>query len=143
MQKDPETFAIIGAAMEFQERGIPFKAEVALPIHYKKKLLACPYRADFVCFESVIVETKGCWNAQLNTAMETQLKEQYLKDNKCEYGVYLVGWFNCPQWDVLDSRTPPAETLEEARKRFDDQATALSTAGITIRAFVLNTALRS
>jgi GxxExxY protein len=53
MQKDPETFAIIGAAMEvhrelgrgflelvyqtalaleFQDRGIPFKAEVALPI---------------------------------------------------------------------------------------------------------------
>jgi len=92
---------------------------------------------------TVIVETKGCWNAQLNTAMETQLKEQYLKDNKCEYGVYLVGWFNCPQWDASDSRKPPAETLEEARKRFDDQATALSTVRITIRAFVLNTALRS
>jgi hypothetical protein len=92
---------------------------------------------------TVIVETKGCWNAQLNTAMETQLKEQYLKDKKCEYGVYLVGWLNCPKWYALDSRKPPAETLEEARKRFDDQATALSTAGITIRAIVLNMALRS
>ncbi len=71
MQKDPETFAIIGAAMEFQERGIPFKAEVALPIHYKKKLLACPYRADFVCFESVIVETKAI--ATLTGADEAQL----------------------------------------------------------------------
>jgi GxxExxY protein len=80
MQKDPETFAIIGAAMEvhrelgrgflelvyqtalaleFQERAIPFKAEVALPIRYKNKLLTCAYRADFVCFESVIVETKA------------------------------------------------------------------------------------
>jgi len=80
MQKDPETFAIIGAAMEvhrelgrgflelvyqtalaleFQERGIPFKAEVSLPIRYKSRLLTCAYRADFVCFESVIVETKA------------------------------------------------------------------------------------
>ncbi|PYJ77113.1 MAG: hypothetical protein DME69_11540 [Verrucomicrobia bacterium] len=52
MQKDPETFAIIGAAMEFQERGIPFKAEVALPIH-------------------VIVETKAI--ATLTGADEAQL----------------------------------------------------------------------
>jgi GxxExxY protein len=92
MQKDPETFAIIGAAMEvhrelgrgflelvyqtalaleFQDRVIPFKAEVALPIHYKNKLLTCAYRADFVCFESIIVETKaiatptGAYEAQL------------------------------------------------------------------------------
>ena len=92
MQKDPETFAIIGAAMEvhrelgrgflelvyqtalaleFQERGIPFNAEVALPIRYKKKLLTCAYRADFVCFESVIVETKAI--AALTSADEAQL----------------------------------------------------------------------
>ena len=92
MHKDPETFAIIGAAMEvhselgrgflelvyqtalaleFQERGIPFSAEVALPIRYKTKLLTCAYRADFVCFESVIVETKAI--ATLTSADEAQL----------------------------------------------------------------------
>jgi GxxExxY protein len=92
MQKDPETFAIIGAAMEvhrelgrgflelvyqtalaleFQERGIPFQAEVPLPIRYKNKLLTCAYRADFVCFESVIVETKAI--AGLTGADEAQL----------------------------------------------------------------------
>ena len=92
MQKDAETFAIIGAAMEvhrelgrgflelvyqtalaleFQERGIPFKAEVALPICYKNKLLTCAYRADFVCFESVMVETKAI--ATLTGADEAQL----------------------------------------------------------------------
>jgi GxxExxY protein len=92
MQKDPETFAIIGAAMEvhsqlgrgflelvyqtalaleFQEREIPFNAEVALPIRYKSKLLTCAYRADFVCFESVIVETKA--TATLTSADEAQL----------------------------------------------------------------------
>ena len=67
MQRDPETFAIIGAAMEvhrqlrqgflelvyqtalaleFQDRRIPYAAEVALPIKYKSKLLACAYRAE-------------------------------------------------------------------------------------------------
>src|SRR5437667_8748816 len=107
MQKDPETFAIIGAAMEvhrelgrgflelvyqtalaleFQERGIPFKAEVALPIHYKKKLLACPYRADFVCFESVIVETKAI--ATLTGADEAQLINE-LKATGLQRGLLL------------------------------------------------------
>jgi GxxExxY protein len=92
MNRDPETFAIIGAAMEvhrqlgrgflelvyqtalaleFEERAIPFKAEVALPISYKGKLLTCAYRADFVCFESVIVETKAI--AMLTGADEAQL----------------------------------------------------------------------
>jgi GxxExxY protein len=46
-------------AIEFQERGIPFKAEVALPVQYKGKLLTCGYRADFICFENVLVETKA------------------------------------------------------------------------------------
>ncbi len=92
MQKDPETFAIIGAAMEvhrelgrgflelvyqtalaleFQDRDIPFKAEVALPIHYKRRLLTCAYRADFVCLENAVVETKAI--ATLSGADEAQL----------------------------------------------------------------------
>lgn len=92
MQKDLESFAVIGAAMdvhrelgrgflelvyqtalalEFQERGIPLKAEVALPIRYKNNLLTSAYRADFVCFESVIVETKAI--ATLTSADEAQL----------------------------------------------------------------------
>jgi GxxExxY protein len=90
VEKDPETFVIIGAAMEvhrgrgflelvyqtalaleFQERAIPFKAEVALPIRYKGKLLTCAYRADFICFENVLVETKAI--ARLTSADDAQL----------------------------------------------------------------------
>ena len=92
VEKDPETFAIIGAAMEvhrelgrgflelvyqtalaleFQERGIPFKAEVALPVRYKGKLLTCVYRADFICFENVLVETKAI--SKLTSADDAQL----------------------------------------------------------------------
>jgi GxxExxY protein len=95
MQRDAETFAIIGAAMEvhrelghgflelvyqtalaleFQDRRIPYAAEVALPIKYKSKLLTCTYRADFICFNTVIVETKAI--AQLTNADDAQLINQ-------------------------------------------------------------------
>jgi GxxExxY protein len=107
MQKDPETFAIIGAAMEvhrelgrgflelvyqtalaleFQERGIPYNVEVALPIRYKNKLLTCAYRADFVCFESVIIETKAI--ATLTSTDEAQLINE-LKATGLQRGLLL------------------------------------------------------
>jgi GxxExxY protein len=92
MEKDLQSHAIIGAAMEvhrefgrgflelvyqtalsleFQERGIPFKAEVALPVRYKGKLLTCGYRADFVCFEDFLIEIKAI--TKLTTADDAQL----------------------------------------------------------------------
>jgi hypothetical protein len=54
---------------------------------------------------SVIIEVKGCWNKKdLDTAMATQLVGRYLKDNRCQYGLYLIGWFNCDKWDESDTR---------------------------------------
>ena len=79
-ERDPQTYAIIGCAMEvhrvlgcgfleavYQEalslelaaRNLPFSSEVALPIAYKGTMLACGYRADFVCYGEVIVEVKA------------------------------------------------------------------------------------
>jgi GxxExxY protein len=78
--RDPETFAIIGAAMEvhrelrhgfleavyqdalaveFASQGIPFERELRLEIKYKGGILASFYKADFVCFGSVLVECKA------------------------------------------------------------------------------------
>ena len=90
--RDPETYAIIGAAMEvhrelghgfleavYQEamalemtaRKIPFEREVPLPVHYKAQRLATNYRADFICFESVLLELKAI--SQLTGADEAQV----------------------------------------------------------------------
>src|SRR6185312_9377380 len=44
---------------ELQTRGVPCQAEVTYRIGYKGRPLAVHYRADFVCFDAVIVEVKA------------------------------------------------------------------------------------
>lgn len=46
-------------AIEFAERNIPFEREQTFSIGYKGRKLGCTYRADFVCFQAVIVEVKA------------------------------------------------------------------------------------
>jgi GxxExxY protein len=79
-ENDPQTYVIIGAAMEvhtilgdgflervYQEalarelerRSVPFDREVDVPVLYKGVRLDCGYRADFVCFGEIIVELKS------------------------------------------------------------------------------------
>ena len=76
--------------------------------------------------------------------MKTQLLERYLADNPCRHGLYLVGWFVCPQWEH-DSRlkSVPFLSLEAAKAFLDNQAEGISRDGVLIRSFVLNASLRS
>ncbi len=106
-QRDPQTHAIIGAAMEvhrhlgcgfleavyqeafqreLQERSIPFKREVQIPIFYKGSLLKAEYRADFICFDSVIVELKAL---QKLTGVEEAQVINYLKATRHGIGLLL------------------------------------------------------
>jgi GxxExxY protein len=85
--RDPQTYAIIGAAMEihrqlghgfleavYQEAAvielslakISFEREVHLPIRYKGTILPSQYRADFICFSEIIVEFKALSNITRN-----------------------------------------------------------------------------
>jgi GxxExxY protein len=95
--KDPETYEVIGAAMEvhselgqgfleavyhdalekeLKHRSIQREREYPLPVSYKGELLGTPYRADFLCYDSVIVEIKAI---KVITDIETAQVLNYLK----------------------------------------------------------------
>jgi GxxExxY protein len=79
-ERDPQTGAIIGAAIEVHrhlgrgfleyvyraplevellERGIPFKREVQYPVIYKGKKVGITFRVDLLCYDEIIVEIKA------------------------------------------------------------------------------------
>ena len=90
-----------------------------------------------------IIEVKGNWNEELGSAMNTQLRDRYLRENRCKEGLYLVAWFASPKWSDSDSRKSrcPKFTLTEAQDRFSKQAGDLSTDGFMIRSYILDSSL--
>ncbi len=98
--RDPQTHAIIGAAMavhselghgfleavyqeaferELQIKGIPYEREKEMRIDYRGQPLKANYRADFVCMGSIIVELKAL--ANLSGVEEAQVIN-YLKASR-------------------------------------------------------------
>jgi GxxExxY protein len=71
---------------ELTQRGLPFAREVPLPIRYKETVLQCVYKADFICYESVIVELKAL--SQLSTIEYAQVIN-YLKATGMQWGLLI------------------------------------------------------
>jgi GxxExxY protein len=105
--EDPETYAVIGAAMEvhrelrhgfvepiYQDalaveltlRKIPFEREKPLPVFYKGGILPSSYKADFVCFGSLLVECKAL---QAIGAIEEAQVLNYLRITKLTRAILL------------------------------------------------------
>ncbi len=103
--EDSRTYSIIGAAMEVNRklgrgflesvcqeamalemtaRGIPYRREVEIPVFYKQHRLNALFRADFLCFDSVIVELKAL--AGISGVEEAQVIN-YLKATGYEVGL--------------------------------------------------------
>lgn len=95
---------------------------------------------------TAIIEVKGCWHPEVATAMQTQLVDRYLRENRCQTGLYLVGWYRSAAWDRDDprQRQVPWPTIEAAQTDLQAQARQLTTADGTrqIQAYVLDCALR-
>jgi hypothetical protein len=89
------------------------------------------------------VEVKGNWNAELRSAMETQLRDRYLKEKRCRNGLYLPVWFSSTKWSDTDPRKRQCArmSLNEAREFFARQAVELSAGGYYIRSYVLDASL--
>ena len=102
-----ESFAIIGACMkvhrtlgagfleavyeealerEFQNLKIPFKRQVKLDLYYGNQKLTKQYRADFICYDEIIVEIKAV--SLIPTAFYAQL-QNYLKCTNMELGMLI------------------------------------------------------
>ena len=103
--RDPQSFAIIGACMavhsglghgfleavyqealaiEFARRNIPFLREAPIVVTYDGVQLSTRYFADFLCYDSIVVELKALGSLAPEHQAQTI---HYLKASGCQRGL--------------------------------------------------------
>ena len=61
-----------------------------------------------------------------------------MNNNKCNHGLYIIGWFNCDLWDSTDYRYDAARVsqnldINDIRDKYNKQSMSLSDEHITIK----------
>ncbi len=72
--------------MELTERGIPFNAQVKIPVFYKGRRMNKFYIADLVCYNEIVVELKAVSNLNSSHVAQTV---NYLKSLQLTDGVVI------------------------------------------------------
>jgi GxxExxY protein len=127
----PQTFALIGAAMEVHSqlghgflegvyreaiqreltaRSIPFQSEVHLPVLFRGTRLRTCFRADLICFEEVLVELKAL--GRLTGAEDAQVLN-YLKASGLKRALLLN--FGAPRLEYRRLIWSAGSTRQSAR----------------------------
>lgn len=83
-------------ASEFTRCNIPFDGQKELTLVYKNVPLSQTYRADFICFDKIIVELKAV--TEINAAHKAQLLN-YLKATEMKLGL-LVNFGSHPKAQI-------------------------------------------
>lgn len=76
---------------------------------------------------TAVIETKGCWNDELFTAIDEQLFRDYMVRLRSQTGIYLVGWFETDKWDTTDYRRGkvPKMSVPDVKAELEKQAARL------------------
>jgi predicted NACHT family NTPase len=92
---------------------------------------------------SVVIEVKGCWHNELDHAMRTQLYDRYMAGTENDFGLYLVGWYNCPQWDAKDGRLKKAKSRsrESTVQKCEAIEEEIARTNKTVRHYILDVTL--
>ena len=106
----------ISRRLRSNSRPEPFRlcSEAELPVYYKGERLTCSYRADFVCYDEVIVELKAL---KAITGVEEAQVLNYLKATGLGRGLLLN--FGCPRLEfkrlVFSHLRTSAESADATR----------------------------
>lgn len=92
----------------------------------------------------VAIEVKGCWHDALETALDEQLVDGYLKRGVRDHGIYVAGWYDALGWDKDDRGAAKCRrhTLDSLAELLGVQAAGASArAGVVVTAVVLDCSL--